>query len=364
MKISFFQVTSGKREGGGLETYCWELGKTLAQRGHEVTILAGGQGFKRNEFVNYEGFPFRSREDFPNLGQVFRKLLERISFAKSALPSLLTGGYDIVIINKPTDFPAMWWAKRNGLKANVVFSSGGRDFYLGDGLFAGSVDTWVSCSDENSRKIGERYGRNVTTIYNGVDTGLFSPGPQPVALRKKLGLGDGCKVIMSVGRLVDWKGLDTVIRTLAHISDIYYVAVGGGPARNRLENLAKEVGVGERVIFTGVVDNSELVNFYRLADITVQPSVNKEAFSIALLEAMACGVPVLAAANMGMEESVINNKTGRLVNSRDPRIWGETIKEMIKNGGIQTMGIAARKRVERHFTWDINADKLEKLIAK
>ncbi len=363
MKIAFFEVAAGKREGGGIETYCWELGRTLVLRGHQVTILTGEPVYKRNEFVNYEGFPFRSRECFPDLGRpVFRKLLERISFAKSALPALLTGRYDIVIIHKPTDFPTMWLAKRKGLKAHVVFASGGSDFYLGDRIFAGSVDTYVSCSNANAHDIRERYSQDVKTIYNGVDTEIFSPGEPPSILRNKLGLSDSCKLIISVGRLVRWKGLDIVIRALSEVPDICYVVVGDGAARNKLEILAREVGVAERVVFTGVVDNKELAKFYRLADILVQPSVGKEAFGITLVEAMACGVPVLATANDGMKEIVVNNKTGILLDSRDPKVWGYALKKMIESPDIQAMGTKARERVERNFKWSLAAEKVEQLI--
>ncbi|WP_333654506.1 glycosyltransferase family 4 protein [Dissulfurispira sp.] len=364
MKICFYNVTASHKSGG-LETYCWETGRALSKRGHEVTIVAGTGGSQRCTDVKLIQFPFQERSMFPKFGTRFQKLMERLSFGCYARRHLLEGGYDIIVINKPFDFPVMWWAKRKGLNTKVIFRSGGTDFFLGDRLFARAVDIWVSASHYNALQIKERYGHNPTVIHNGVDTDAFYPEKGHSEIKDKFGIHSESRLLMSVGRLVGWKGLHIIIDMLPSIESVHYIVVGDGPESSALHKRAEQLGVSNRVHFLGMVPHRDLPKLLRQADIFVQPSIGEEAFGISVVEAMACGVPVCASRNGGMTEIVIDGETGLLLPVGDTEAWRIAVQTLLKQPDrMREMGINARARAVQHFTWNANARQLENLFIK
>lgn len=363
MKICFFNLTAGFKSGG-LETYCWEAGHALAGLGHQVTVMGGVGGAGRHEDVELIALPYTPRENYPNLGSRFRKFMERRSFARVALPRLLAGKYDAVVINKPYDFPLLWQARRQGLKAVTVLRSGGTEFWRGDRFFAGAVDRWASSSAYNAKQVEGHYGRPVTVIHNGVDTGRFVPRPRAAAERLARGLPAEATVLVSVGRLVGWKGFSVVIEALAGLPDhIHYLIVGDGEDRSRLEQQAAALGLTGRMHFAGAVKHADLPDWLNLADVYVQPSVGEEAFGISVVEGLACGLPALVSDQGGLPEIVCDESLGRRLPPGDVTTWREAIADFIADPTrLAAAGVAARARAEAAFTWTGNAQKLLRLI--
>ena len=361
MRICFYNVTASFIPGG-LETYCWEVGRALARRGHEVTIVAGDRGEARHDEVKLVRFPFRIEQSWPNFGTRFRRLMERLSFARGGgLQHLVQADYDAVVINKPFDFPVLWQARRSSMRARTLFRSGGTDFFLGDRLFAGAIDHWVSTSRYNAAQVEARYAREVSVIHNGVDTDAFSPRDPERSLAN---LPVDARVIVSVGRLVGWKGLHLIIEALPELPpDVHFLVIGEGPEREALQALAERLGVGGRVRFAGRVAHAELPRWLACGDVFVQPSIGEEAFGISVVEAMACGLPVLAADNGGMREIVVPGSTGYLLRPGDVTAWRAALAESLTAGG-PVMGLAARQRTIDSFTWAANAAALERMLAE
>ena len=153
-------------------------------------------------------------------------------------------------------------------------------------------------------------------LPNTVD-GAFSPGDGS-ALRAAWGL-DGKRVLLSVGRLSArerYKGHDRIIRAIPRLveagQDAVYVIAGEGDDRARLQALAEEAGVADRVRFMGALDQKTLVDAYRMADLFVMPSTG-EGFGIAFLEAMACGTPALGLGVGGAVDALGDGELGTLV---------------------------------------------------
>lgn len=362
MNICFYNVTA-TTHFGGLETYCWEVGHALAARGHRVTIVAGEGGSARQPDIELVTFPFTDRNRFPNLGTRFRKLMERLSFARRAVPYLATANFDAVVINKPFDMPALKQARRRGMRAKTVFRSGGTDFFPGDRWFTSAVDHWVSTSWYNANQIEAHFKRSVTIIPNGVDTGLFHPEPRNPNRRKDWGIPQDAPLVVSIGRLVGWKGLHVIVEALANLKQAHYLVVGDGAEKGRLKELARNLGLADRIHFAGVIPHDRLPEALSEADLFVQPSIGEEAFGISVVEAMACGLPVLVSRNGGMIEIVVDKETGRLLPPGDVSAWRAALAELLAAPEKRlALGQAGRKRAGSEFTWATNARKLEQLI--
>jgi glycosyltransferase involved in cell wall biosynthesis len=363
VKLCFYNVTASFIPGG-LETYCWEAGRALARRGHDVTIVAGDRGKAWHEEVRLVQFPFRVEQDWPDFGTRFRRLMERLSFARHSLGPLVASGYDAVIVNKPFDFPILWQARRRGLRAQTLFRSGGRDFYAGDRLFAGAIRHWVSASRYNAAQVEARYGRSVKVIHNGVDTEAFTARAREPELRRSLGAGTGDFLVVSVSRLVPWKGVRVVLEALAGLPGrVRYLVIGEGPEAQSLCRLAQERGIADRVRFLGRVPHRELPPILAQCDLFVQPSIGEEAFGISVVEAMACGLPVLASDNGGLPEIVVEGETGRLLPPGSVPAWRAAIEAAAAAPErLAALADKARARACSEFTWAANAERLESLL--
>jgi glycosyltransferase involved in cell wall biosynthesis len=168
-------------------------------------------------------------------------------------------------------------------------------------------------------------------LPNCVDLTGFEPGEKNSGLLKRFGL-DGRKVLMTLGRLLRDrpKGIDEVLELLPELAkevpQIAYLIVGDGPDRSRLAAKAVQLGVGDRVAFAGRVAESEKAAHYRLADAFVMPGYG-EGFGIVYLEALACGIPVLASTLDASREALLDGEMGLLV---DPRNRAELRRGLLR----------------------------------
>lgn len=159
-------------------------------------------------------------------------------------------------------------------------------------------------------------------VPNCIDASGFAPGPKPEHLLARYGL-TGRTVLLTLGRLSAaerYKGHDEVLGALpslvAEVPDLAYLIVGDGDDRARLEQKAADLGLADRVVFAGYIDETEKADHYRLADSFVMPG-RGEGFGIVYLEAMACGVPVVASTRDASREAVRDGALGAVVDPDD-----------------------------------------------
>lgn len=182
--------------------------------------------------------------------------------------------------------------------------------------------------------------------------------------RQELGLPEDEFIILQLGRMVPRKGIDNVIRALPHLSDdmqARLLVVGGDsrnpadmqtPERLRLEAVAHESGVEDKVVFIGHRRRDELRRYYAAANVFVTTPWY-EPFGITPLEAMACGVPVVASSVGGLQFSVTDGVTGHLVPPHDPETLAQCLSQLHGNPDLaQAMGRAGIRRVRSLFTWE------------
>lgn len=153
-------------------------------------------------------------------------------------------------------------------------------------------------------------------LPNAIHTEWYGPGPKPEYLLDRYGLR-GKKVMMTLGRLVSYeryKGFDEVLEVLPELpADVCYMIVGDGDDRNRLEQKARDLDIAGRVVFAGLILETEKADHYRLADLYVMPS-RGEGFGFVFLEALACGIPCVGSTIDGGREALCDGQLGRLVN--------------------------------------------------
>lgn len=355
LKICMYNVTIAIKIGG-IESYYWEVSKELDELGYDVEMISGVGDSIRYKELKIKHFKFTPREKILDLGNRFRKLGERVSFFFNAKKYLDTKQYDIFLIRKPLDFFTCYFMKKKHKGIKTVFISGGEDFYGFDQFFAKYVDYMFCVSQDNAKKIERRYSTKVKVIPNGVDTKKFKPiQSKRDELRKKYDIMDK-KVLISVGRVVGWKGFQLVIESLLHLEEFYYVLIGDGDYLQELKELAKKLGVEKRVLFLGAIQNKELPNYLNLADIFIQPSIGHEAFGITIVEAMACGLPVVASRNGGIVDIVVDGKVGYLFEIGNIEQMSSLVKESYSNK--TELSLNALQHVKSNFTWKSSVKKL------
>jgi glycosyltransferase involved in cell wall biosynthesis len=172
-------------------------------------------------------------------------------------------------------------------------------------------------------------------LPNCVDLDRFLPQDRDSRLVERYGL-QSSMVILTVGRLASterYKGFDQVIelmpRLLKSFPALKYLIVGEGDDRARLEAKAKAFGVSDKVVFAGHIRESEKVAHYNLADVYVMPSTG-EGFGIVLIEAAACGVPVVGSGVDGSREALLNGRLGRLVDPARPHELLEAVMAVLE----------------------------------
>jgi glycosyltransferase involved in cell wall biosynthesis len=148
-------------------------------------------------------------------------------------------------------------------------------------------------------------------VSNGVDLDVFSPGQADESLRRAYALPSGRPLILSVGRLSPEKRADVLIEAVGVLGDAVLALAGSGPDQERLRALAEGLGVSERVRFLGFIPGADLPGLYRLADVFAIAS-EAELQSLATMEAMACGLPVVAVNAGALGELVHPGENGFL----------------------------------------------------
>ncbi|MEV0727490.1 glycosyltransferase [Polymorphospora sp. NPDC050346] len=205
----------------------------------------------------------------------------------------------------------------------------------------------------------------VTVVPAGVDTTRFHPDGEAVPRDRK-------PRILSVGGLGPRHGHDDLIRAMRLVGDVELVIAGGPPAgelanhaeARRLGELARRYGVGERVRLVGAVPHEQMPAWYRSADVVACTPRYASAGRVPL-EAMACGVPVVGYAFGGITDTVLDEVTGRLVQTGDVRGLGITLRRLLADdAGRFAYGHAAVDRVRCSYTWDRTAGALERLYER
>lgn len=234
-----------------------------------------------------------------------------------------------------------------------------------------ALDRIVAATEHERQLLRQLYRvppQRVAVIPLGVDLARFGPRDRAQA-RAALGLPRAARIVLAVGRLEPLKGFDILIRALAEMTEcegVQLLLVGGDARaegeRARLEAVAREVGVAGRVRFVGAVPHAQLAQHYSAADVVVVPSFY-ESFGLVAVEAMACGVPVVASRVGGLTSTVQDGRSGYLIPWRCPGPFAEKLDLLLENTALRDALGANAARSMQAYSWRAVATALREQYA-
>jgi phosphatidylinositol alpha-1,6-mannosyltransferase len=285
-----------------------------------------------------------------------RKLVNKEGIAQIHCGRVLPEGLAAMFINLTHRVPYTCYV--HGEDVEVALTS--RELKLLTQLVMKRAERIVANSQNSRRILTEKWQlpeHKVVVMTPGVDVDKFTPALGSRSLQKWVGK----QVILTVGRLQKRKGQDMMIRALpaleARFPNLHYCIVGDGAEREPLARLAAKLGVSHMVEFAGEIDDAEMVEHYRHCDLFALPNRrignDDEGFGMVLLEAQACGRPVLAGDAGGTRETLEQGATGVLVDCTAPESITDALHQLLQNPqNLEAMGHAGRQRVEDCFSWN------------
>lgn len=363
---------------GGIQCYLEELVRRIAAGGrHQITVYApkwrGAEDFDAAaEAAGYQVVRHPGTLMLP--GRAVDSRMRRL---------IADGVIDTVWFGAAAPLALLAQRARSAGATRVVASTHGHE--VGWSMLPGArsvlrrigdtCDTVTFVSHYTRGRFAAAFGPDAALEHlpPGVDTDRFRPDPAARAqLRERHGLG-GRPTVVCVSRLVPRKGQDMLIRALPairqRVDGAALVIVGGGPYAERLHKLAGECGVADAVTFTGGVPAVELPAYYVLGDVFAMPcrtrgsGMDVEGLGIVFLEASAAGVPVVAGDSGGAPETVLDNRTGRVVDGRSVSQIADAVSTLLADPDrAAAMGNAGREWATGHWGWDGLADRMADLL--
>lgn len=367
-------------QSGGIGTYAYELARNLYEEGIEVIVLA--PGIKGDREVD-------SREKFVT----YRLIKKRPFFELHALLLLIY----LTLFARVDRICCMTWHPCGSVTMFVtylfgiplyVFTYGGEFLETAESLskrikykgflnplkrqVLGNATTIFACSNYTKRllvKQGIADGK-IMVVYLGTDPEKFKPVGNKAEIARKYDL-DGKKVLLTVARLESHKGQDTIITLMPElikkVPNLVYVVVGTGREESALKDMVRQLNLDSYVLFQDQVPQVELVELYSVCDVFVMVSKELpyeiEGFGITLLEANACGKPVIGGRSGGIPEAVIHGETGLLVDPNDPQAVFEAIVRLFTDDFYaKRLGERGRRRVVEELNWRATARSIKSAI--
>lgn len=371
MRIAMLQDDWWPRTGGG-PVHVKEVSLALAEEfGHQVDIYTRA--------LQKDGERFEKTEQFAD-GQVtlhrlapcteYWNPIGRVASMVTPLPHLLRGNYDVV--HGHTFLPALPTRLSSLTDAETVFTVHGTAITSGVGRDTSALadvklrierefvlgfdyDHVISVNNEHVGLLSD-YHESVSCIPNGVDLDRFAADVERG------------RDVLFLGRLAPKKRVSDLIRAFAHIESDYpesdLVIVGTGPEEEQLVDLARELGIADRVSFRGRISDEEVANSYATAGVFVLPSV-WEGHPLTLLEAWASGAPVIASDVEGIEEFLDHEETGYLVPPKSPGELADALTYTLDNPDeAARWGRNARRLVESEYSWEGVAERTDELYRR
>ncbi len=373
----------GEPEIGGQCVYIRDLAMHLAQQGVRVTAFTRDRGEGKPSVEDIcpgarvrrltVGPPrfIRKEELEPYLGEFAEKAAQELQ----AVDVLHSHFWDGACVARELKDGRMWVHTSHSLGKRKLSAlpQEQREQYTGriraETEAGRGSDVLVASTRLERQDLVDLYGvepEKIEVIPPGVDTARFGPPEDKCALKRKFGFPAG-PLAATLGRLDARKGFDLFVRAAAQLltaGEQLSFALSAGAARDpreeehaKLQRVVEELALGDRFRWLNVLPQEELPSFYGAADVFVMPS-RYELFGIVMLEAMACGVPVVATRFGGPAEVIEDGKDGILVDPTDISALVGALRELLLDAErCAAMGRRARGKVELGYSWKVSAQR-------
>jgi len=355
-------------QGGGLERYVYEISLRLRARGMRVVVVASKDpGSDTVETIaGVKVYRLARTIKISNTPLAFNWFSKLRRIIREENP-------DLINVHTPVPGIGNIAALCAGQRPLIVTYHGG-SMRKPEGSLGANAAVWlyeavflplllrradnIICVSEFVREFLKKYDKKISVITPGIDTELFRPDP---AKKSKL------PTVLFVGGLnasEQFKGLWTLLDALSEVQKtipLQLVVVGDGDMREQYEAKAHELNIVAQ--FVGKISNEQLPGWYQGASVFALPTEN-ESFGMVILEALGCGVPVVASAVGGVSSLIEDNVHGFLVEPRDSKAVAQKILILLADRALaERMGVAARAKAEQ-FNWAARADRYEALLQK
>ena len=359
------------RQDGGVARSMDETARALTAKGESVRILTRGSG---DEIARHDaGYPAKVTRWWGHHWQKFYPLLLRVHLPavgreeRGAVVHTATWELAPAVQRRAARHDWKVFIHAQGREVANAFASPVRLARLRAAVQAADAVLPISRHVGDLVRQAGAPPERIHFIPPAIDARRVQGG-RGERFRERLGLGRR-PILLTLARLIDRKGQDTVIRALPEIRkavpDLAYVLAGGGAYRPELEKLARDNGVEKNVIFAGFVPDAEVPDVYAAANAYVmvsregRESGDIEGFGITYLEASANALPVVGGTSGGTADAVEDGVSGVLVDPTDVRAVGEAISRLfLEPERARSLGEAGKARVERDFSLSTRAERI------
>lgn len=339
----------------GVARHCYELSKRLIAEGVTVRVLISPPDHcKITEFRPLENVKISRLSGFN--GKIRFKIKEE--------------KFDLIHAHCASKASAIAMGLSLMLKKPYIVTSHCADLFSMDisravaKIFLHEANELIAVSRYTAKKLSkfaEVSPAKIHIIPNGVDVHTFNPLADGNKIRRKYSLKNK-KIILYAGRLAPEKGVYYLLKAFPIIArkvpQARLLIAGRGSLEKILHSFIKQRKLEQLITYVGYVSEHDLPNIYAAADVFVLPSIWEEGFGMTMLEAMATGKPVIATNVGGIPEIIDNQRTGILVEPRDPIRLASAIISIIKDEGFaKEIGKNARQIVEKKFEWRLIAKR-------
>jgi glycosyltransferase involved in cell wall biosynthesis len=365
---------------GGVESHLIDLCAELVRQGHVVHALVGSLGGSPAEEVK-EGIQIHRRDElnielvrqrklaagqdpdtaWPILQQEMRRFFESFVFRHQI---------DVVHAHNfhhflPEYALALTELHDEGLPTVLTLHEMWGEFICEHLLESSRWDSIIPVGEHVRRDLVRMVpsARNVRTILHGINLEMFNPDVEENGLREELGL-EGRRVILHPARMLPWKGVHLSVEAMRRVVERFPESVLIVTDTEQIIDWIRELGEYKRQVLSSVeefglsehviphsFDFFDLPRAYALAEIVIYPTVGEEPFGLVPLEAMACAKPAIVSRSGGLVESVVDGKTGYIIDKDDSDQLADRLIRLLGSDGERlSMGQAGRRHVEDHFS--------------
>ena len=370
-------------ESGGPARVVYEISKKLVERGHEVTVYTT-DGFKsrldveKNKPVDVDGirtYYFRNLSSY-----LTRKMLLPIPYYLPIVARKEIRDFDVIHTHEYRNMPAVvvhHYATKYGIPYILQTHGSVLPFFqkqrlkkIFDRFFgyrilrdASKIIASTKIEAEQYKQMGVNEDK-IEIVPNGIDLSEYDNLPERGKFRKRYSIKEDKKMILYLGRIHKIKGIDLLVKAFSDLikesDDVRLVIVG--PDDGFLSTLKKQIedlNISNRILFTGLLPEKDTFGAYVDADVYVLPSVY-ETFPVTVLEACACGTPVIVTDRCGIAD-IVNNNVGYVVEYNKDQLQDAIFKILTNVELRRYFGEGGKKLVREKFSWNIVVEHLEKI---